>query len=394
MTSAAAGVARALPNGAAFRTIGAMQIDAVALTQQLVAIDSVSRHSNAAVSDLLQRVLEGAGFELERLEYDDPDGVRKVNLIGRRGAGSGGFGLFSHSDTVPGDNWSGDPFAPRVEGERLVGLGSCDMKGPLAAAVAAAAAVPEERLARPVYVVVTADEEVTGRGAMDVAARSRLYRGGPTLGVVTEPTRMIPVYAHKASSLAFVTAHGKAAHSSTGKGINATLLMAPFLAEIALLAEEIKHDGSFLNHEFTPPHNCLNVTIDDGGTRPNVTAARTVCTVNFRPMPGDRSDALMAIIEEKAGRHGLQFEGHAGKAFRVAPDCRVVEIAKQATGAGRVETVGFGTDAFAFMDDVELVVLGPGDIAQAHTENEYIPLAQLLRAVDVYRRMIDRICCR
>ena len=371
-----------------------MNIDAVELTRQLVAIDSVSRHSNAPVSDLLQQVLEGAGFEMERLEYDDPDGVRKVNLVGRRGAGAGGFGLFSHSDTVPGDSWAGNPWAPRVDGDRLVGLGSCDMKGPLAAAIAAAAAVPEQRLARPVYVVVTADEEVSGRGAVDVAARSRLYRGGPECGVITEPTRMIPVYAHKASSLAFVTAHGRAAHSSTGKGINATLLMAPFLAEIALLAKEIQHDESFLNHEFTPPHNCLNVTIDDGATRPNVTAAKTVCTVGFRPMPGDRSDDLMAIIEEKAGRHGLQFEGHAGKAFRVPPDCRVVEAARQATGAERAETVGFGTDAFAFMGDVELVVLGPGDIAQAHTENEYIPLPDLHRAVDVYGRMIDDICCR
>lgn len=371
-----------------------MDIDAVELTQRLVAIDSVSRHSNAAVSDLLQQVLEDAGFEVERLEYDDPDGVRKVNLVARRGNGSGGFGLFSHSDTVPGDSWAGEPWAPRVEGGRLVGLGSCDMKGPLAAAIAAAAAVPEERLALPVYVVVTADEEVTGRGAMDVAERSRLYRGGPALGVVTEPTRLIPVYAHKASSLAFVTAHGRAAHSSTGKGINATLLLAPFLAEIALLAEEIKHDESFLNHEFTPPHNCLNVTIDDGGTRPNVTAARTVCTVGFRPMPGDRSDDLMAIIEEKANRHGLQFEGYAGKAFRVPPDSRVVDVARRATGVERAETVGFGTDAFAFMDDVELVVLGPGDIAQAHTENEFISIAELRRAVEVYGAMIEQACCR
>ena len=371
-----------------------MQIDAVELTQQLVAIESVSRNSNAAVSDLLQQVLEDAGFELERLEYDDPDGVRKVNLIGRRGAGSGGFGLFSHSDTVPGDNWSGDPFSPRVEGDRLVGLGSCDMKGPLAAAIAAAAAVPEERLVHPVYVVVTADEEVTGHGAVYVSERSRLYRGGPALGVITEPTRLTPVYAHKASSRAVVTAHGRAAHSSTGKGINATLLMAPFLAEIAVLAEEVKRDESFLNHEFTPPHNCLNVTIDDGGTRPNVTAAKTVCTVGFRPMPGDRSDDLMAIIQDKAERHGLHCDAYSGKAFRVPPDSRVVEIARRATGSGRAETVGFGTDAFAFMDDVELVVLGPGDIAQAHTENEFISLAQLRRAVDVYTAMIEEICCR
>jgi acetylornithine deacetylase len=370
-----------------------MSVDALELAQQLVAIDSVSRHSNVTVSNLLHEVLEGAGFEVERLEYDDPDGVRKVNLVGRRGSGEGGFGLFSHSDTVPGDSWESEAFTPRRDGDRLIGLGSCDMKGPLAATIEAAAAPDEDSLTRPVYVVVTADEEVSGRGALHVVANSRLYRG-PTLGVVAEPTRLIPVYAHKGGARAVVTARGRAAHSSTGKGINATLLMAPFLAEIALLAEEIKRDESFLNHEFTPPHNCLNVTIDDGATRPNVTAAKTVCTVGFRPMPGDRSADLMAIVEEKAQRHGLQFEGYQGRAFRVPPDSRVVEIARRATGARQAETVGFGTDAFAFMDDVELVVLGPGDIAQAHTENEYISLPELRGAVDVYGQMIDAHCCR
>ena len=93
-------------------TIGAMSVDALELAQQLVAIDSVSRHSNVPVSNLLHEVLERAGFEVERLEYDDPDGVRKVNLVGRRGSGEGGFGLFSHSDTVPGDSWVSEAFTP------------------------------------------------------------------------------------------------------------------------------------------------------------------------------------------------------------------------------------------------------------------------------------------
>lgn len=369
-----------------------MAVDALELTQRLVAIDSVSRHSNVTVSDLLHEVLEGAGFEVERLEYDDPAGVRKVNLVGRRGGGSGGFGLFSHSDTVPGDSWADAAFTPRREGERLIGLGSCDMKGPLAAAIEAAAAAPADTLTRPVYVVVTADEEVSGRGALQVAAHSRLYRGGLTLGVVTEPTQLTPIFAHKGSAQAVVTACGRAAHSSTGKGINATFLMAPFLAEMAQLAQEIQADESFLNHEFTPPHNCLNVTIDDGGTRPNVTAARTVCTIGFRPMPDDRSADLLAIIREKAERYGLQFDGRLGAAFRVPPESRVVQLALAATGAERAETVGFATDAFAFMDDLELVVLGPGNIAQAHTEGEWIAVPELRRAVAVYRAMIDAAC--
>ena len=372
--------------------MGVMSVDALELAHRLVAIDSVSRHSNAAISDLLHGVLEGAGFEVERLEYDDPAGVRKVNLVGRRGRGSGGFGLFSHSDTVPGDSWAAGAFSPRCAGGRLIGLGSCDMKGPLAATIEAAAAAPADRLTRPVYVVVTADEEVSGRGALHVAANSRLYRGGPTLGVIAEPTRLTPIYAHKGSAQAVVTACGRAAHSSTGKGVNATFLIAPFLAEMAQLAQEIQADETFLNPEFSPPHNCLNVTIDDGRARPNVTAARTVCTLGFRPMPDDRSADLLAIIREKAERRGLEFEGRLGAAFRVAPDSRVVRLALEASGAERAATAAYGTDAFAFMNDLELVVLGPGDIAQAHTEGEWIAVSELRRAVTVYRAMIDAAC--
>ncbi len=369
-----------------------MAVDAVELAQRLIAIDSVSRRSNLPACDLLQEVLEGAGFEVERLEYSDRAGVRKANLVARRGAGRGGLGFFSHVDTVPGDNWASDPFTPRQAAGRLIGLGSCDMKGPLAATIEAAAAADLDTLERPVYVVVTADEEVTSQGAFTVAAESRLYRNGPALGVVAEPTALTPVYAHKGITHAVVTARGRAAHSSTGTGVNATFLMAPFLLEITELATRLQRDEAFHNREFDPPHHCLNVTIDDGGTRPNVTAAKTVCRLSLRSMPDDRSAEVLAMIRRRAERHGLEFRGRHGAPFRVAPDSRVVRIALQATGAARARTVSFATDAVAFMDDLELVVLGPGDIAQAHTEDEWIALAQLRAAVRVYGSMIDAAC--
>ena len=369
-----------------------MAVDAVELTERLIAIDSVSRHSNLPACDLLQEVLEGEGFEVERVEYTDRAGVRKANLVSRRGRGRGGIGLFSHVDTVPGDSWRADPFTPRREDGRLIGLGSCDMKGPLAATIEAAAAADLDPLDAPIYVVITADEEVTSQGALTVAAESQLYRDGPTRGIIAEPTRLTPVYAHKGISHVVVTAHGSAAHSSTGKGVNATFLMAPFLLEMTELAARLSGDEAFLNHEFDPPHHCLNLTIDDGGTRPNVTAAKTVCRLSFRSMPDDRSGELLALIEQRARHHGLEFSGRLGRPFRVAPESTVVRLALQATGAPRARTVSFATDAFAFMDDLELVVLGPGDIAQAHTEDEWISLAELRQAVQVYGRMINAAC--
>lgn len=109
-------------------------LDVVTLTKELVAIDSVSKRSNAAIADALEPILRRAGFEVEWLEHRDATGERKINLIGIKGTGAGALGFFSHVDTVPGTGWDRDPWTPAVEGDRLIGLGSCDMKGPLAAA--------------------------------------------------------------------------------------------------------------------------------------------------------------------------------------------------------------------------------------------------------------------
>ena len=110
-------------------TVGYMIPDVIKLTQDLVAIPSVSIDSNVAVSDYLQRLLLALDFEVERLSYDD-NGQEKVSLVARKGSGSGGLGFFSHSDTVPGDQgWN--PHDPVIANGKLYGRGSCDMKGPL-----------------------------------------------------------------------------------------------------------------------------------------------------------------------------------------------------------------------------------------------------------------------
>ena len=84
-------------------------LDVVALTQELVAIESESQHSNAAVSDRIAAVMRAIGFQVERLAYDD-NGVEKVNIVGKLGQGAGGLGLFGHSDVVPGgDSWKPHP---------------------------------------------------------------------------------------------------------------------------------------------------------------------------------------------------------------------------------------------------------------------------------------------
>ena len=370
--------------------------DVVALTEALVSEDSVSGNSNASVSAVARQAMEEAGFEVEQLDRHDEHGELKVSLVGKKGGAaepSEGLGLYSHSDTVPGDSWEDRAWSPRHEGDHLIGLGSCDMKGPLAATIAAGSRCDAADLRRPLIVAVTADEEISGLGARTVANESDLHaKHRPRLGVIAEPTGLVPVYAHKAGGRVFVSARGRAAHTSTGKGISSNYLIAPFLADAAVLVKQLEADPSYHNLEFDPPHNCINLVLNDFGTRPNVTPPLTVATFSFRPMPGDRSHDVAAALCDLADRHGLESEFNVGDPFYVAPDSDVVKLALQATGVERAETVAFGTDSGAFKEQVELVVLGPGNIQQAHTVDEFISIAQLQQAVDVYEKMTREIC--
>ena len=369
--------------------------DPVTLAKDLVAVDSVSRVSSAPVCDVVERFMQRHDFEVERLTYRDDEGVRKDSVIGKKGRGAGGLAFYSHVDTVPGDGWSTDPHSPAERDDRLIGLGSCDMKGPLAATLCATAALRHDQLDRAVYVAATADEEISGRGALQIDRESELYNAElPRCGVIAEPTTMVPVYAHKGGARVVVTAHGRAAHTSTDRGVSANLMLAPFMAEVAELAKVFRTDESFWNRDFDPPTIGFNMVFTDFGTRPNVSSPKAVCTVAFRPMPGDRTQDVIEMVSARARAHGLEVSSHAGTPFHVDPDSEVVRLALAASGAERARTVPYGTDAHAFKERVQLMVMGPGDIAQAHTDGEWIELEQLHRAVAVYARMVQDVCQR
>jgi acetylornithine deacetylase len=370
-----------------------MNVNLIQLAQELVAIPSVSHWSNTEISDRLEQWLKAAAFDVERLEYVDPNDETKVSLVAKKGQGPNGLAFISHSDTVPGQEDVWPAFSPALENGRLVGRGSCDMKGPLAATLVAAAGVDPARLKKAVYIVVTADEEAGGLGARHVAAESTLLKiNGPQYGVIAEPTQLIPVYSHKGGCQITVTAHGQAAHTSTDQGISANFLIAPFLAEMAELATILKTDESFMNHDFDPPTLGFNMTVDDGGCRPNVTAAKTVSVLSFRPMPNDRSEELRTMIIDKARLYGFEVSDRWLKSFYTSPEAELVQVACQAAGVDRPATVPFGTDAFHLQDSLELVILGPGNIAQAHTVGEWIEIAQLEQAVTIYSKMIEALC--
>ena len=137
-------------------------MDALEYNKRLVSFESTSNLSNVAVSDYCEEVLTGLGFAIERIEYDDPYGVRKASVIGKKGDGTGGMAYFGHTDVVPADPWHTDDFGafePTIVGDRLYGRGSCDMKGSIACMFAAAERLSDLTLKHPIYITCTSDEE-------------------------------------------------------------------------------------------------------------------------------------------------------------------------------------------------------------------------------------------
>jgi acetylornithine deacetylase len=370
-----------------------MSSETVPLASDLIAVPSQSSTSNVPVADVLETLLAERGFEIERTAYRDDAGLEKINLVAVRGVGTGGLGFFAHSDTVEGQEWPDGAWSPKVEDGRLIGLGACDMKGPLAAVLKAVENAPDN-LNAPLMIAIAADEEIGHVGAHMIVESSRLFKEKcPKFGVITEATDLTPVYAHKGGRLFCVTAHGRSAHTSTDKGISANFLIAPFLAEMTELAELFKTDTSFMNHDFDPPTNGFNMVLNDFGCPQNVTAARTTSHVVFRSMPNARADDAEAMIRERADKHGLEVElVRSIDSFYSDPASDVIKLSLQASGAKEPVSVPYGSEAEAYSKFMEAVVLGPGSINQAHTVGEFVDLEQLERSVQVYGKMIEEVC--
>ncbi|GAB4147243.1 MAG: M20 family metallopeptidase [Planctomycetaceae bacterium] len=375
-------------------------MNALEYAQKLVAFESTSSLSNVPVSDFVQSELERLGFSVERVEYEDARGVRKANVIGKRGTGTGGLAYFGHTDVVPADPWFTDehgPFEPTVKENRLYGRGSCDMKGSIACMLAAAEQISAEEQDKPLYITCTADEEVGYGGAKQVAERSELYRemvAGDTCGIIGEPTMLEVVHAHKGTYGFVATARGRAAHSSTREGVNANLAMIPFLVEMKRIHDETESDPKWQNDAFDPPGVSWNIGINDHTKAINITPPQSVCTVYFRPPPGVDAAALLERARLAAEEQGLEFDVRSiADPLDIDPQSPFVQEMLKLAGREKSHTVCYGTDGTMFRELKQLVVFGPGDIAQAHTHDEWIDLSQLERGTEMFSQAIHKWCC-
>ncbi|UPG72094.1 M20/M25/M40 family metallo-hydrolase [Roseomonas gilardii subsp. gilardii] len=357
-----------------------------ALARDLVRIDSRSSLTNLPVAERLEAELPG--FEIERLDYTDAAGVAKRALVAHRGPLSGGgLALSGHMDTVPETGWTEDPWSGRVDDAGILhGLGAADMKGPVAAIVVAARGLPADI---PVTLLLTTDEETTKQGARIVAQRSDLARRAAPRGiVVAEPTGLVPVRGHRANVMFTATARGIQAHSSGALGVNANWALIPFLAEMREVFARLRSDPALQDPAYDPPFSDFNLLLDNHGTAVNVTVPLATARIKFRYSRSIDPTPVVAAVQAAADRAGLALEIQADPGAPELPeDHPLVAMAVRETGQAP-RTAAYGTDATELQALAPCLVLGPGTITVAHSPGEHVPLAELVRAVPLFRRLV------
>lgn len=376
-------------------------MQAIDYLKDLIPFPTVSSESNSDISDRITEWLANLGFDTERVDYLDKNGVRKSCVQSRKGPPSGcGLAYFCHTDVVPVNSWSfskSGPWTPHVADGRIYGRGSCDMKGSLCCMLAAAKKLQSAELRAPLYFIATADEEIGMVGAKKVVEQSAIYReivASQTRSIVGEPTCLEIVHAHKGGRAIRATSIGRAAHSSTGLGLNANFALIPFLNEIGNIHREMESSPEWRDDRFSPPTPSLNLLIKDSNTGLNITSAKSECMVYFRPMPGQNADRMVERLKALAESNGLQFELMlASTPLYTDPKTPFICELLDLTTSPSSRTVAYGTDGAVFTELSNIAVFGPGDIAQAHTDDEWISLEQLEKGTALYQQAIQRWCC-
>jgi acetylornithine deacetylase len=293
--------------------------------------------------------------------------------------------LNAHIDTVPANSgWTTPPWQPQRTATRITGLGACDTKGAIAAAIAAVQAIPAAQ--RQGFGLLFSGDEERGTASVDKFLASPRCQNIKR-AIVCEPTARRAGIAHRGVLSYRVRLQGEGGHSS-----KADHLTKP-LAALARLATKLD-DYAIANLHAGPsamPGLCLNIAGLTGGVAFNVIPTSAELQFSLRPAPGFD---LAAWEQTLAGfAHAIDPRITIEQAVDHAPFASLDGAAMQAWVAPHVSSVGpldFWTEAALYMAaGIDAVVIGPGDIAQAHSADEWVAIDDIHWAVATFTQLLQ-----
>jgi acetylornithine deacetylase len=367
----------------------------VELLQKLVQCESINPSldkngsGEAKVGKLLAEFCKSRNIAYEKQPVADGRSNFLATLPGRNSDQRIVF--VAHMDTVPVHKWETDPYSGLLKDGRIHGRGSCDTKGSLSAMMIALASLKPGETNATIVVSGSVDEEFRKAGARAIAQSGVKYAAA----VVGEPTDLELVVAHKGSIRWQIEVIGRPSHTSKPHlGVNAITGMAKVVT--ALQAHNAELAGRA--HPLVGPPT-LTVSLIEGGLE--VTTVPPLCRiwVDRRLIPGERPKQAVEEVEKILQK--LRSEDPALEVRSLpapwedpppdsAEDSRIAAVAAKActkvAGTGKFRGVPYGTDASQLsLAGIPCIIVGPGSIDHAHTNNEFVPVDELQKAVALYR---------
>jgi acetylornithine deacetylase len=300
---------------------------------------------------------------------------------------------------VDGQAWDSDPFRLKDDGDRVVGRGTTDMKGFLACILAAVPDFKKRNLKTPIHLALSYDEEIGCLGVRPMIAEFGGSLIKPRMVIVGEPTNMGVVDAHKGPVRWHVDIKGRATHSSMAQlGVNAITFAARLIGELERIETALKAD---VDARFDPPYATLQVTRMDGGTASNIIPVSAWFGFEVRALPRTDIAKVERDLRTFAQRRCLpemrKVAPEADITIRqtnsVAPfiadaDSELTALVLKLSGQNQTFAVSFATEAGLFQTGGSAAIIcGPGDIAQAHTANEWIAKSELVKCSAFLERL-------
>lgn len=351
---------------------------------RLVGFRTVVGQPNLALTGFIKDYLEGHGIACRVLPGPEGDRANLFATIGD--AAQPGYILSGHVDVVPAGepDWLADPFVLRAEGDRLIGRGACDMKGFVAAVLAAAPDLAAMAPAAPVHIALSYDEEAGCKGVPHLISALSDLCASPAGCIVGEPTRLVPVLAHKGKAALRLVARGASGHSSRpDRGVNAIHALIPALIAAEAQARALAETGP-RDARFEPPYSSLQVGTIRGGQALNIIPDHADAEIEARAIAGMEPRELLAPVVAAAGESVAVEWLSSYPALALDPGHSLVSLAERIAGRAPMGAVSFGTEAGLFQAaGIPSVICGPGDISRAHRPEEYLTESELQGAFDM-----------
>lgn len=341
-------------------------MEEIQILKDLVKFDTIKDKENTKILDYIELYLKNLGFITEE---------RKKYLVMSYGSNPK-LGFIGHSDTVEFINgWNTNPHELTQIGKYLYGLGSCDMKGGIAAFMQAVSEIDLKKIRNGIKICITYDEEI-GFGGIKEVVESKIKL--PEYLIIGEPTNNEVMTGCKGLFAVRIHTNGIKVHSSTPeRGKSANTSMIKLLSELeAFYNENIKED---IRNIYEIPYTTMNIGLLNGGSAINSVAAQCMSYVDFRTVDENHVELLKNKLDELCKK----YDGYYDIDVNVKSFNNDIDFVKDK------KTACFMTEA-SFVEGKRMI-LGVGPMT-AHEINEHVSIESLSKCVNQYKEIIKNVC--